>query len=471
MTTFHFEKALLPDGWADNVSVTVNPDGVIGQIIADSDLSGIADGDSAESFVIPGAALPGMPNLHSHAFQRAMAGLGEISGPARDDAEPDSFWTWRQVMYGFLGSLTPDHMEAIAFKLYVDMLKAGYTSVAEFHYVHHNPDGTPYDDRAETSHRTIAAATRAGIGITQLPVLYNHGGFGGQAPTDGQRRFLNNADEFIQIVSALYSGYADNPQIRIGIAPHSLRAVTPELLGDVIGSLNGFDANAPIHIHIAEQTREVDDCLAWSGQRPVAWLLDHQAVDQRWCLIHATHMTDAETDGMAKAGAVAGLCPATEANLGDGIFPAVRFAAQGGIWGIGSDSHISVNMKEELRWLEYGQRLIHRQRTVLAGGPGKSTGRALYEAALNGGARACARPVGAIAEGRRADIIVLNTEKTPLAGLSGDTLLDAWLFACDINPISDVFVGGKQIVSDGIHAKENKAEAGMRAVMEKLLTD
>ncbi len=462
MTTLHFETALLPDGWANNVSVTVSPDGTIGQVIADSNPS--------ETVVIPGAALPGMPNLHSHAFQRAMAGLGEVSGPARDDGEPDSFWTWRQVMYGFLDALTPDQIETIAFKLYVDMLKAGYTSVAEFHYVHHNPDGAPYDDRAETSRRTIAAAARAGIGITQLPVLYNHGGFGGQTPTDGQRRFLNNADGFIQIVSALYAENADNPHVRIGIAPHSLRAVTPELLGDVINALNGFDAKAPIHIHIAEQMKEVDDCLAWSGQRPVEWLLDHQSVDERWCLIHATHMTDAETDAMAKAGAVAGLCPATEANLGDGIFPAVRFAEQGGIWGIGSDSHISVNMKEELRWLEYGQRLIHRQRTVLAGGAERSTGRALYEAALNGGTRACARPIGVLAEGRRADLIVLNTENTPLAGRSGDALLDAWLFACDANPVSDVFVGGKQVVSDGIHAKQDKAEADMRAVMEKLIS-
>lgn len=460
MTTLHFETALLPDGWADDVSVTINADGTIGSITPDSDPMG--------TLVIPGAALPGMPNLHSHAFQRAMAGLGEVSGPTRDDGEPDSFWTWRQVMYGFLKSLNPDQVQAIAFKLYVDMLKAGYTSVAEFHYVHHNPDGAPYDDRAEMSQRTVAAATQAGIGITQLPVLYNYGGFGGQDATEGQRRFLNNEDEFIQIVSALYAANANNPQVRIGIAPHSLRAVTPELLGNVVDALNGFDRKAPIHIHIAEQTKEVDDCVAWSGQRPVEWLYEHHSPDERWCLIHATHMTDEETDAVARSGAVAGLCPVTEANLGDGIFPAQRFAANGGIWGIGSDSHISVNMKEELRWLEYGQRLIHRQRTVLAGGSDRSTGRALYEAALKGGAQACARPVGAIAEGLRADIIVLNTEKTPLAGQSGDALLDTWLFACDTNPISDVFVGGKQIVSDGIHKREERAEADLRRTMREL---
>jgi len=200
MTTLHFKSALLSGGWADNVSIDVTPDGVIGCIIPDSEASG-----ESGSIVIPGVALPGMPNLHSHAFQRAMAGLGEISGPARTTGEPDSFWTWRQVMYGFLGALNPDHIEAIAFKLYVDMLKAGYTSVAEFHYVHHNPDGIPYNDRAETSRRTIAAARDAGIGITQLPVLYNHGGFGGQAPTNGQRRFLNDADGFSQIVTALHA--------------------------------------------------------------------------------------------------------------------------------------------------------------------------------------------------------------------------------------------------------------------------
>lgn len=461
MTTLHFESALLVDGWANNVTVTVTPDGTINRIMTDCDPSG--------GQLVPGAALPGMPNLHSHAFQRAMAGLGEISGPQRDTGEPDSFWTWRQVMYGFLGALTPEHIEAIAFKLYVDMLKAGYTSVAEFHYVHHNTDGTPYDDRAETSRRTIAAARSAGIGITQLPVLYNYGGFGGQVATEGQRRFLNSGDEFIQIVSALYAENAEDPQVRVGIAPHSLRAVTPELLDEVVGTLNGFDPKAPIHIHIAEQTKEVDDCVAWSAQRPVEWLLNNQAVDERWCLIHATHMTDAETDAMAKTGAVAGLCPATEANLGDGIFPAVRFAEQGGIWGIGSDSHISVNAKEELRWLEYGQRLIRRQRTVLAGGAERSTGRALFEAALKGGTRACGRPVGAISEGSRADIIVLNTEKSPLAGHHGDALLDAWLFACDTNPISDVFVGGKQVISDGYHHREDRAEAGMCTTMKNLM--
>ncbi len=464
MTTLHFESALLSDGWTDNVSIEVTPDGTIGRIIPDSEASG-----ESGSIVIPGVALPGMPNLHSHAFQRAMAGLGEISGPASTTDEPDSFWTWRQVMYGFLKRLTPDHMEAIALKLYVDMLKAGYTSVAEFHYVHHNPDGTPYDDRAETSRRTIAAARDSGIGITQLPVLYNHGGFGGQAPTDGQRRFLNDADGFNRIVTALHADTANDPQVRIGIAPHSLRAVTPELLGDAIATLNDLDASAPVHIHIAEQTKEVDDCIAWSGQRPVEWLLDHQAVDDRWCLIHATHMTNDETDAFARSGAVAGLCPATEANLGDGIFPAVRFAAQGGIWGIGSDSHISVNVKEELRWLEYGQRLIHRQRTVLAGGAKRSTGRAVYEAALKGGAKACGRAIGGLAEGLRADIIVLNTEKSPLAGRSRDALLDAWLFACDTNPVSDVFVGGRHVVNDGIHIREDKAEAGMQATLKSLM--
>lgn len=465
MTTLHFETALLNNGWAKNVTVEIAPDGVISRIMADSEPS-----DISNSLVIPGVALPGMPNLHSHAFQRAMAGLGEIAGPKRDSGEPDSFWTWRQVMYGFLSQLTPDHMESIAFKLYVDMLKAGYTSVAEFHYVHHNSDGAAYDNRAETSIRVIDAARRAGIGITHLPVLYNFGGFGGLEPTEGQKRFLNDADGFSRIVSGLYADYAKDPQVRIGIAPHSLRAVTPELLEEAIAALNEFDAKAPIHIHIAEQTKEVDDCLAWSGKRPVEWLIAHHSVDDRWCLIHATHMTDDETDAIAKAKAVAGLCPATEANLGDGIFPAVRFAKQGGIWGIGSDSHISVNMKEELRWLEYGQRLLHRQRTILSGGAGQSTGRTLYESALNGGAQACARPVGVLEEGYRADIIVLNTENTPLAGQSGDGILDAWLFACDTNPISDVFVGGRQVVSDGIHALERKAEEGMRKTMQSLVS-
>ncbi len=459
MTTLHFEIALLPSGWARNVAISIDHSGFITSVEPDA---------HSAAGRISGAALPGMPNLHSHAFQRAMAGLGEVSGPVRAGAPADSFWTWRKTMYGFLAQLSPDHVQAIATHLYRDMLKAGYTAVAEFHYIHHDPDGCPYNDRAELSRRTIQAANDTGIGITQLPVLYNHGGFGGQAPTDGQRRFLNNADQFMEIVSALHADHKDDNSVSIGTAPHSLRAVTPELLRDVLDGLNNLDDSAPIHIHIAEQTREVDDCLAWSGKRPVEWLLENFPVDTRWCLIHATHMTEKESDDFASSGAVAGLCPATEANLGDGLYPARRFMDQGGVVGIGSDSHISVNVKEELRLLEYAQRLFTRERTVLSGGAERSTGRRLYEASLAGGAQACGRPIGSLKPGKRADIVVLDTTLFPLAGRDGDNLLDAWIFACDHNPVRDVYVGGKQVIENGRHQNEEAIEATMQTTMAAL---
>lgn len=463
MTTLHFETALLPNGWANNVSITISPSGSIREIEPNSDIQGAT--------IIKGAALPGMPNLHSHAFQRAIAGLGEVSGPSRKGAEPDSFWTWRRIMYSFLGSMQPEDVQAIALKLYVDMLKAGYTTVGEFHYLHHDTNGQPYDDRAEMSHRTILAATQSGIGITQLPVLYNYSGFGGLPANEGQKRFLNDAEGFMEIVNILHKTYAESDNVRIGIAPHSLRAVTPELLNETISNLNRLDNTAPIHIHIAEQIKEVEDCITWSGKRPVEWLLENQTVNARWCLIHATHLTDAETDALASSSAVAGLCPVTEANLGDGLFPAVRFMEQGGTIGIGSDSHISVNMKEELRLLEYGQRLFHRQRAVLSGGAERSTGRTLYDASLKGGAQACGRPVGAFSVGNRADIIVLDTENSPLYGRQGDGVLDAWLFACDTNPIRDVWVGGNQVITNGVHTLEVIAEEKFKKVMDKLMAD
>ncbi len=461
MTTLHFETALLPEGWAQNVSITISKSGSIESIIKDF--------EGHNGVFIKGAALPGMPNLHSHAFQRAIAGLGEVSGPSRSGQEPDSFWTWRQIMYSFLAHMTPEDVQTIALKLYVDMLKAGYTAVGEFHYLHHATDGQAYTDRAEMSHRAINASKEAGIGITHLPVLYKYSGFGGQPANDGQRRFLNDTDGIMEIINALSKDYRNDDNIRIGMAPHSLRAVTPELLTDAISSLDNLDNAAPIHIHIAEQIKEVEDCMAWSGKRPIQWLLENHNVNQRWCLIHATHMNQSETDRLASTKAVAGLCPVTEANLGDGLFPAVRYMEQGGVIGIGSDSHISVNMKEELRWLEYGQRLHSRQRAVLSGGAERSTGRTLFDAALVGGAQACGRPIGGLRVGNRADILTLDTDSTPLYERKGDGILDAWMFACDNNPIQDVFVGGKRVITQGHHAHEQKVEEDFRKVLKRLM--
>ncbi|MBM3584705.1 MAG: formimidoylglutamate deiminase [Alphaproteobacteria bacterium] len=457
MKALYGEAVLLPDGWTEGARIDIDGDGNIAAIT----VGGASDGAERAR----GPIVPGLPNLHSHAFQRAMAGLTERRGAAGRD----SFWTWREVMYGFVARLNPATLQAIATQLYVEMLEAGYTAVAEFHYLHHGPDGVPYADPAELSNRVIAAAATAGIGITHLPVLYAHGGFGGQPPTAGQRRFVNDGDRFLRLVEELRGRHHGFHDVRIGIAPHSLRAVNPRLLADVHDALNRSDATAPIHIHIAEQTREVDECLAWSGTRPVAWLLANAPVDRRWCLVHATHMTEAETRGLAATGAVAGLCPTTEANLGDGLFPLEPYLIDDGLVGVGSDSHISVSPVEELRWLEYGQRLAKRARNVASTPKASHVGAGLYRRALVGGAHACARPIGAIAPGHRADLVVLDAEHPLLVGRSGDTLLDAWVFAGNAPVVRDVMVGGTWVVRRGRHARRDEARADFARAINTLM--
>ena len=455
MKSYFTESALLPGGWAKNLRFEVNPDGSLAAVTAD------AEAGDAER--LSGPVLPGMPNLHSHAFQRAMAGLAERAGPGGD-----SFWTWRKVMYGFAGRLSPDHVEAIAAQLYVEMLKSGYTAVGEFHYLHHGPDGSPYGDPGEMSHRVIAAAKAAGIGITHLPVLYAHGGFGGAEAGPGQRRFLHDAESFMALVDGLLARYRHDPEVRIGIAQHSLRAVTPELLSLTVAALDARDGAAPIHIHIAEQQSEVDDCLAWCGARPVQWLLDHAAVSRRWCLVHATHMTGDETLALARSGAVAGLCPTTEANLGDGLFPLFAYLAAGGALGVGSDSHISVSPIEELRWLEYGQRLARERRNITPVGDGGSIGASLWRSALAGGARALGRPIGALEAGARADFLVLDGEHPLLIGRRADVLLDSLVFSGNQNPVRDVMVGGRWVVRQGRHHDEEAIAQRYRACVAAL---
>lgn len=458
MKGYFVPVALLPQGWAEAVLITVDDLGFVSEV-----RSG-AEPDAAE--MIRGPVVPGMPNLHSHAFQRAMAGLAERAGPGGD-----SFWTWREIMYAFLARLTPEDVEAVAAQLYLEMLKAGYTAVGEFHYLHHGADGTAYDEPAEMSHRVIAAAEGVGIGITQLPVLYRYGGFGALEAGAAQGRFLNDPDGYARIISALAANYGGNPQVTVGIAPHSLRAVSQESLKAAIAALDQLDDAAPIHIHIAEQTKEVEDCLAWSGRRPVEWLFDRFAPDHRWCLVHATHMNESECAALARSGAVAGLCPTTEANLGDGLFPAVEFLAAGGRFGIGSDSHISVSLIEELRWLEYGQRLFHHGRNLLAEGPGGSVGARLYREALAGGAQALGRPIGQIAPGYRADFLVLDGESPALAGKSGDRILDAMIFAGNVNPIRDVMVGGRWVVREGRHDGEEAVAAAFSRTLSALMRE
>lgn len=442
----HLASALLPDGWAESVVLALDAGGDITAVRA-----GVAESElPAGAERVAGIALPGLPNVHSHAHQRAMAGLAERSGPGQD-----TFWTWRETMYAFAQAITPDDLEVIAAQAYAEMLAAGYTSVAEFQYLHHAPDGRPYDRLPEMTERCLAAARRVGIGITLLPVLYAHGDFGGAPAGQGQRRFLNDGDRFARLLGDLAASVAGDGNARLGMAPHSLRAVTPALLDRARGDLDAIDAAAPIHIHIAEQEKEVAACRDWSGQTPVDWLLAHQPVDARWCLIHATHMSAAETEALAASRAVAGLCPTTEANLGDGLFPAIAYQRAGGRLAIGSDSHISLDPAEELRLLEHGQRLVHRGRTLLAGGPERSVGCTLVEAALAGGAVACGRPIGALAPGRRADLIVLDADAPMLAGRAEDNALDTWIFHGQRRPlVRHAMVGGRWVIRDGAHGEE-----------------
>lgn len=445
MTTLDFAAALLPDGWARDVRVTV-ADGRIASLERDVAVAGGGEG----------IALPPLPNLHSHAFQRGMAGLAETAAPG-----DDSFWTWREVMYRFVDRLTPDDLLAIAAMAQVEMLEGGFGRVGEFHYLHHDPAGAPYPHRAAMAAAIVAACDETGIALTLLPVFYAHSGFGGAAPTPGQRRFVHDLDGFAALLDASAAAIADLPDAVLGLAPHSLRAVTPEQLAALVPLSPG-----PIHLHVAEQRREVEDCLAWSGARPVDWLLDHAAVDPRWCLVHATHMTAKETRRLATSGAVAGLCPITEANLGDGLFPAPAFLAAGGRFGVGSDSNVLVDAYEELRWLEYGQRLAHHGRNLLGGGG--ATGAALYHGALAGGAQALGADAG-IAVGASADLVAIDPDHPALAAREGGAILDGLVFAAGRGAIDKVWRRGRLVVSDGRHVARERIAARYRTTLRRLL--
>jgi formimidoylglutamate deiminase len=445
-----FDSALLPQGWTRHVRITFAK-GCITQI-----KSATKPHADDERHAI---ALPGLPNLHSHAFQRGMAGLAERRGPSGDN-----FWSWREAMYRFLDHIDPDDCEAIAAQLYMEMLESGFTRAGEFHYLHHNHDGTLYENLGEMAERIAAAAQATGIGLTLLPVFYAHSGFGGAPPVHGQRRFITSLDQFSRLIEASRNAIATLDGGIIGIAPHSLRAATlPEIAAVVAVLVDG-----PIHIHAAEQTLEVEECLAQHGRRPVELLLDEAGVDQHWCLIHATHMTETETQRLAASGAVAGLCPITEANLGDGVFSAPAFLSAGGHFGIGSDSNILIDPAQELRQLEYAQRLTTRARNVLALAQGRPTGRALFDAALAGGSQALGVTSGLAAD-QPADIISLNTADSAFIGRQGDDLLDAWIFAVRHNAIDCVWRHGDRLVSGGRHHGRDIIEQRFKTVMRKLL--
>jgi formiminoglutamate deiminase len=451
MSRLHFASALLPSGWANDVQVVITA-GAIAAVTP-----GVAPTAGDERHAI---ALPGLASLHSHAFQRGMAGLAELRGDSTD-----TFWTWRETMYRFALAMTPDDVAAVATLLYVEMLEQGFTRVGEFHYLHHDCDGAHYADPAEMAARIAEASEASGIALTLLPSFYAHGSFGGAAPHDGQRRFICSVDHFAKLMAASRKAIANLPDANIGIAPHSLRAVAPDELAAVIPLAEG----GPVHIHAAEQVKEVEDCLAWSGRRPVQWLLEHAPVDQRWCLIHATHTTSDEVSTFAKTGAVAGLCPMTEASLGDGIFPAREFLDAGGLFGIGTDSNVLVGVADELRQLEYGQRLKHRARNVLSGGAGRSTGRTLFDDALAGGARALAQAGAGLAPGARGDIVTLDTAHPSLAGRARDAVIDGWIFAAGSGAIDCVWAGGNKVVESGRHQLRQAARERFNASVRRLL--
>lgn len=445
-TTLHAGAALLPQGWQADVRLTIT-DGRIASVE-----TGVAASPADERHH---TLVPAMGNLHSHAFQRAMAGLAEVRGPASD-----SFWSWRTVMYKFALSMTPEHVEAVAAQLYMEMLEAGFSRVGEFHYLHHDRDGQPYADIAELAGRIGAASATAGIGLTLLPVFYAHSGFGGAAPIDGQRRFINSLDSFARLMDGCRRVTDGLDGAELGLAPHSLRAATPDELRELVP----MAGSGPIHIHVAEQVKEVEDCIAWSGARPVEWLLENADVDDRWCLIHATHMTDEETREMAQRGAIAGLCPITEANLGDGAFQAPLFLEEGGRYGVGSDSNVLISLSGELRQLEYSQRLALRARNVVAA-PGGSTGRMLFDRAILGGGAALKAP-GGLAVGHNADIVALDTKAVPY--LSGDQLLDHFIFAGGVG-IDCVWALGRKQVEGGRHLGREAINRRFLKTMGELL--
>ena len=449
-TTLHAKEVLLSEGWRSDVRLVIQ-NGVIAEVKA-----GVAPQAGEERHAL---LVPAMSNLHSHAFQRGMAGRAEVRGPGSD-----SFWSWRDMMYRFALAMTPEEVEAIAAQLYVEMLEAGFCRVGEFHYLHHAPDGQPYGDIGEMAKAIMAAAEESGIGLTLLPVFYAHSTFGGAPPRDAQRRFVNDVDGFVRLLESTNDAISRLDGAILGVAAHSLRAVTPEELA-IVAELR---RDAPIHIHAAEQIKEVEDCVAWSGLRPIEWLLENQAVDSRWCLIHATHMTPAEVSGLGASGAVVGLCPVTEANLGDGIFAGPTFSDVNGRWGIGSDSNVLIGVADELRQFEYSQRLQSQARNIIAM-PNKSTGRVLFEAALIGGGQAVGQEHKAhIATGAPANLVSLDPSHPALVGRSGDSVLDSWIFAASRPAVDSVWVFGQKRVEAGRHHRREDVARRFNQVIADL---
>ena len=454
MPSLFATRALLPDGWTENVRIEIGDDGKI--VSVESQVTAAPSDQNLGS----GILVPAIGNLHSHTFQRAMAGMTEYRSSENDD-----FWSWRTLMYRFLDVLTPEDIEAIAALAFMEMLESGYASVAEFHYVHHQPGGAAYGNIAELSERIASAASDTGIGLTLLPVLYSYGGAECTPLSGGQLRFGCDLDRYSSLMEAARRAVKRLPEDSgIGVAPHSLRATSPEQFEQ----LSPLASGGPLHIHIAEQQREVREIEAWHGARPVEWLLDNAAIGPDWCLIHATHMTQEETAGLAASGATAGLCPITEANLGDGIFNGREFLANDGQFGTGSDSNVHISLSQELRQLEYSQRYRHEARNVLATSD-KSTGTRLYLGALCGGARAQMRASAGLGAGEWADMVCLNGDHVALCGLAPDYILDGWIFAADDRVVRDVWSAGRHCIRDGAHVSRDSIERRYRKVLSGLI--
>lgn len=450
MKTLWAKRALLDDGWAENVTVNIGPNGRI--------LS-VESGSTPTGYQVK-LLLPAPVNVHSHAFQRAMAGLSERRGPE----ETDSFWTWRELMYRFLDRLGPEDVEAIAAWVQLEMLEAGYGASVEFHYLHHQPGGKPYDNLGELSQSVTSAADQSGIGLTLLPVMYQHGGCDGRSLHAGQVRFGNNLDRYLRLCEIAGTAIDGLPaDCTSGFAPHSLRAVA----SDTLHTLADLSRENVLHMHLAEQPAEVEEVRQFLGARPVEWLVDNLALDPRWCLVHCTQMLPHETRSLAKTGIVAGLCPITESSLGDGIFDGKGWKQHGGRFAIGSDSNIRISLVEELRTLEYSQRLLNHQRSVFATSD-KSTGRSLFDAVCNGGAQAAGRQCGAIRSGLWADLLSLDADHVDLISKRGDTLLDGWIFAGSDDLVCDVWSAGRHLVQEGTHVNREKIEMRYRQVLARL---
>lgn len=453
----HFRHVLTSEGWKRNISAHFAPDGTIRQLAQDANPKQLP--------LYENPVVPGITNLHSHAFQYAMAGMSEMR---RNPV--DSFWSWRDIMYFFALTLSPEDMQAIAARLYLALLKGGYTGIVEFHYVHNDLDGQPYARPEELSLAIFEAAKRTGIDLTHLPVFYAHGNFGGQPPDDGQRRFITNPDQYAKMIETLKTP-AEGQHATLGIAPHSLRAATPEQIATLMELRADKLPDCPVHIHVAEQVKEVEDSLAWGGRRPVGQLYDIAPVDEYWCLIHATHLDDAEVAQIAASGATVGLCPLTEANLGDGIFRATEFLAQGGHFGIGSDSNIATSAAAELQQLEYSQRLRDRQRNMLAAEDQPSVASHLWNRAAIGGARAAGRPTGEIREGGMASFVELGSDEPgAMTHIAPQDALDFHVFAGRGFHARTVCTRGHLVIEDGHHAQEDEITKSYAEAMARVAT-